>query len=493
MKEQILELAEEIMSISINSLIVSLRYMDSAFSKLIVVHEDKLRTTATEGQYFFYNPGYVVRLYKADKNGVSRAFLHSVLHCIFDHHYIAELVDKDFYNLAADISVENVINELGLFHLPGEREEKQNGFIAMLKQSAKTLTKEKIYHYLLDSGIQKEELKDIADAFHSDDHFLWWDFEEDDITQKQEEEDIAPGEDRHDEDEKQEEDEDGIVFIDTPPDMAGAQENEGDESGIKTMKLSMKEAPESWKDIGEQVKIKLLIKTWDIGTKPGSLTQNIEEAIREEYDYTKFLKRFSVLGESIQINEDEFDYIFYTYGLKLYDKMPLIEPLEYKEVVKIRDFVIAIDTSGSVSGEIVQAFINKTYSILSQGKNFFDKVNIRIIQCDMEIQSDYKITSIEDFEDYLKNMELRGFGGTDFRPVFEYVDKLIDEKQFSNLKGLIYFTDGLGVYPEKKPKYDCAFVFLDDAYNVPAVPDWAIRVLLTSEDIKKEGKQEHEH
>jgi len=493
MNEQILALAEEIMSISKNSLIVSLRYLDSAFSKLIVVHEDKLKTTATEGQYFFYNPEYIVRLYKADKNGASRAFLHSVLHCIFDHHYIAELVDKDFYNLASDIAVENVINELGLYRLPGEREEKQKGFIAMLKLSTKALTREKIYHYLLDSGIQKEELSDIAEAFHSDDHFLWWDFEEDDITDEQEEENIAPGEELPDEDENQEEEEDDFVFMDMSPDMAGAQDSEGDELGIKTMKLSMKEAPESWKDIGEQVKIKLLMKTQDIGTKPGSLTQNIEEAVREEFDYTKFLKRFSVLGESIQINEDEFDYIYYTYGLQLYDKMPLIEPLEYKEVVKIRDFVIAIDTSGSVSGEIVQAFINKTYSILSQGKNFFDKVNIRIIQCDMEIQSDYKITCLEDFENYLKTMELRGFGGTDFRPVFEYVDNLIDEKQFSNLKGLIYFTDGLGVYPEKKPKYDCAFVFLDDAYNAPAVPDWAIKVLLTSEDIKKEGKQEHEH
>ena len=30
----------------------------------------------------------------------------------------------------------------------------------------------------------------------------------------------------------------------------------------------------------------------------------------------------------MKINDDEFDYIFYTYGLKLYEKMPLIEPLE---------------------------------------------------------------------------------------------------------------------------------------------------------------------
>jgi predicted metal-dependent peptidase len=51
--------------------------------------------------------------------------------------------------------------------------------------------------------------------------------------------------------------------------------------------------------------------------------------------------------------------------------MPLIEPLEYKEVRRIKDFVIAIDTSGSVSGEEVQTFLQKTYNILLQENSFF--------------------------------------------------------------------------------------------------------------------------
>ena len=42
-------------------------------------------------------------------------------------------------------------------------------------------------------------------------------------------------------------------------------------------------------------------------------------------------------------------------------RMPLIEPLEYKEVKRIKEFVIAIDTSGSVSGELVQKFIQTAH------------------------------------------------------------------------------------------------------------------------------------
>ena len=80
-------------------------------------------------------------------------------------------------------------------------------------------------------------------------------------------------------------------------------------------------------------------------------------------------------------------------------------------------------------------------------------------------------------------MKLHGFGGTDFRPVFQYVDTLIDKKEFQNLKGLIYFTDGYGVFPSKKPPYETAFVFIDDEYNNYDVPPWAIKLILQKDEI----------
>ena len=148
----------------------------------------------------------------------------------------------------------------------------------------------------------------------------------------------------------------------------------------------------------------------------------------------------------MKINDDEFDYIFYTYGLRLYENMPLIEPLEYKEVKRIREFVIAIDTSGSVAGDTVQRFVQKTYNILKSTESFFSKINLHILQCDASVQEDVKITSQEDFDNYLKTMQIKGLGGTDFRPVFSYVDRLIGQNEFQNLKGLIYFTDGFGTF-----------------------------------------------
>lgn len=188
------------------------------------------------------------------------------------------------------------------------------------------------------------------------------------------------------------------------------------------------------------------------------------------------------MGEVMKINDDEFDYIFYTYGLKLFENMPLIEPLEYKEVKRIRDFVIAIDTSGSTSGELVQKFLTKTYNILESTESFFAKVNIFIVQCDADIQEAVKITKKEEFEEYVKQMTIKGFGGTDFRPVFAYIDCLIREKVFTNLKGMIYFTDGYGTFPAQKPDYQAAFVFVQDEYNNLDVPPWAIKLILEKEE-----------
>ena len=99
------------------------------------------------------------------------------------------------------------------------------------------------------------------------------------------------------------------------------------------------------------------------------------------------------------------------------------------------------------------------------------------------MQEAVKITSQEEFENYIKNMKLCGFGGTDFRPVFELTDKLIKEKEFTNLKGLIYFTDGFGEFPKKKPDYETAFVFIDDEENNYDVPSWAIKLVLKPEEI----------
>ena len=247
-----------------------------------------------------------------------------------------------------------------------------------------------------------------------------------------------------------------------------------------------RELEEKWKEISERMLVDLETSSKEWGDKSDSMLQGIKKINRDKYDYATFLRKFSTLKEDIQINDDEFDYVYYTLGMKRYGNIPLIEPLEYKEVRKIRDFVIAIDTSGSCAGEVVQKFLDKTFSIFMQQENFFRKINLHIIQCDAEIQDVVKITDKTEFEYYIRNLEFKGFGGTDFRPVFEYVNTMIDAGEFDDLKGLIYFTDGNGTYPKRRPPYETAFIFVDDDEFEYQVPSWAMKLVLETSDITEE-------
>ena len=184
------------------------------------------------------------------------------------------------------------------------------------------------------------------------------------------------------------------------------------------------------------------------------------------------------IKEEMTVDPDSFDYTFYSYGLTMYGNMPLIEPQEWKEVQKVEEFVIVIDTSMSCSGELVKKFLEETYGVLSENDSFFRKVNIHIIQCDDQVQTDQKITCEEELKEYMDKLELKGEGGTDFRPAFSYVDELVRQHTFEHLRGMIYFTDGRGIYPAKRPVYETAFVFMEEDYEDVDVPPWAIKIIL---------------
>ena len=233
-----------------------------------------------------------------------------------------------------------------------------------------------------------------------------------------------------------------------------------------------------WQDISQRVQMALEAQAHQRGAQAGGLQRQLALANREKQDYSAFLRKFAVLGEHMQLDDDAFDQIFYTYGLKLYGNLPLIEPLETKEVKRIRDFVIAIDTSASTSGALVEQFLTRTWQVLSGEESFFRKFHLRIVQCDAEVQESVLITCREDFDRYLAGFTAKGLGGTDFRPVFHHVDELLRQGEFTRLRGLIYFTDGEGVYPARKPDYETAFVFVQRPDgSVPDVPPWAIKLV----------------
>ena len=459
--EKLYRLAEDVLKLARNTLLVNLRFLDVALSRfeLLPVNEPDF---ATDGETLLYDPTYVLKRYKDEKTATVHDYLHTVMHCVFRHMYVHTLVDKAAWNLACDIAVEYTIYGLNLKSAKISREILQEEKFKEFEQKGVALTAEKLYRYFLDKKLTPQKMAELRGIFLADSHEIWY--------MTDEEKRVAYGI--------------GEKGRGQGQDASANESNgEGEGSGETLITAHISAAEQDWKKIAESMQMDMETFSKLQGDRAGGLLQNLKEVNREKYDYTAFLKKFAVTGEAMKVNDDEFDYIFYTYGLKLYKRMPLIEPLEYKDVKKIKEFVIAIDTSGSVLGEQVQSFVQKTYNILKSTESFFSKINLHIIQCDTQIQEDAKITTQEEFDRYMKSMKLRGFGGTDFRPVFNYVDELQKKGEFTNLKGLIYFTDGYGVFPAKKPGYETAFVFVDRFMNNTDVPPWAIKLVIDTEEL----------
>lgn len=459
------QLAREILTLARNTLLVNLRFLDAALSQF-QWEPIETGTLMTDGKYILYNPNHVLSSYQCAKEIPVRDYLHIVLHCVFRHMYMSPTLNRSYWDLACDIAVENIIGELGLPSATAPREQQQSEVIFAVRHDLKHVTAEKIYSYLRLTVPDPVRITELHSLFCADNHELWY------MTAEKAETVFNPSDNNGDDDPKSNDDNSSEV-------VNGNNGNHiADRNGC-----SRTEMAEVWQDISQRMQMELEAFDRKQGMNSGAMAQNLTAVNREKYDYTAFLKKFAVMGEAMKINDDEFDYIFYTYGLQLYENMPLIEPLEYKEVKAIKEFVVAIDTSGSTSGELVQRFVQKTYNILKSTESFFTKINLHIIQCDANIQEDRRITSQEEFDEYLQTMKIHGLGGTDFRPVFEYVDRLRCQKEFNNLKGLIYFTDGYGTYPAQKPDYETAFVFLDDDYGTPCVPSWAIKLVLQKNEI----------
>lgn len=361
--------------------------------------------------------------YAQEPNFAVRLYLHVILHGIFLHRFRTDKDNEDFWNLATDIAVESVILDMNIPGFSLTRDDEARMVLSKIRKWNPFITADKMYREFAVAGISNDAYETYQRLFTMDNHPKMLSYEDE-------------------------------------PEMIMTKED--------------------WERISEQVKAEL--DSFDengIGSE--SLKLNLLNATRKRFDYDSILKKFAVRGEEIKINPDEFDYIYYTYGLNLYENIPLIEPLEYSEEKKIKDFVIAIDTSASCGKETVRKFLHKTYDILKTSNAFFEKVNIHIIQCDSKIQSDIRISDPKELDMIADEFTISGFGATDFRPVFDYVDKLVEEKEFENLKGLIYLTDGRGIYPSKAPEYDAMFVYNNHDDFRPMAPYWVIKVELDEE------------
>lgn len=510
-------LAERMLDQARTSLMAQLPFMDVALWRMPFAPRLLQRALETDGSFLYFDAMRVIELYRKSPNEVLRDYFHVIMHCVFRHPFDAKHPDVRLWDIACDVSVEATAMELIGVGFPSARDAERTHALARVKETCPTLVAQSIYRALSGEGgrpFSSTFITSLEELFARDGHSLWPRKSERELRagsagdklsmMPSDDTDKLGGKtDRNDADDENEKNRTpGVNMPGTAAPSSSSTAVEGDvedpdalvdvEAGEEASATfeSMDDASYSsdfnamtWQDIGSQINMDMEAFTGKIGFDAGNFMVNLAIANRKHYDYRAFLKRFSALSEEMKTSPDEFDYIYYTFGLSRYKNMPLVEPLEYQESNRIRDFVIAIDTSASCAGKLVRTFAEKTYDVLKNSEGFGHKVNIHVIQCDCDITRDVKIASIRDIDRAFEEFSTRGFGGTDFRPVFKYVDELVRTRELANLKGLIYFTDGLGKYPKNPPAYETAFVFVDDIPRERKVPPWAMKVVMDEDDV----------
>ena len=525
-------------------LMLKFRFLDLALWRMPAedISQQPRYPLATDGKTLLFEPYGLLARFERGFDELVRDYLHLIMHCIFRHPWDEGHKMADAWWLACDIVAESVAMELCASRFESELDADRRAALSELRmRCGGDLSPNRLYALFVDglkgpesplyNGISQSKMNEYAALFERDAHETWPGYakqqgeeEPGDVQELAQQDDDAEGEapasdqkemqvdgesEGADDEQQHVEHADGAESNDDAEEEAeGASEeaqdasedaDQSDESadadwqGTSSQldheqEVNDEKSPEErdWEEISKQIEMNLETFSKEWGDEAGAFIASLKVANRKRYDYSDFLRRFTMLSEEMKINDDEYDYVFYTYGLELYGNMPLVEPLEYKETQRIRDFVIAIDTSESCQGDLVKRFVEHTFDIIKKQEDFAHSVNIHIVQCDAKVQADTRITDLRDVDDFMDGFFVRGLGGTDFRPVFGYVEDLRTQGELADMKGLIYFTDGLGRYPEAAPDYDTAFVFMDTGeHNTPSVPPWAMKVVLDEEGINR--------
>lgn len=439
-REELRSIGERILSETRTELYLAMHFLGPALGSLSPVMDLSTTTVGTDAAFIRFNPKCLMTKYIEHPYWLKRCYLHMLLHCLFRHMFAGKAYDDpELWNLCCDIAAESVIDSMDVPVIQRPVSEKRNAWYEELRTGAGVLSAQRLYRYLFEGERDYRKEAAMEAEFVMDDHSFW-------------------------------------ERLDPPDAPAPKEQPEGAAAMPLIATKRLKE--EEWKKLANKVRLELTLGR-EAGTKTGEFLRFLAYDGSQRTDFHEFLKRFAVTREESFIDPDSFDYGFYNYGMQMYGNMPLIEENEYREATKVEQLIIVLDTSASCQDFLVQEFLNETASMLLKGDHFFAKTKIHIIECDDKVQNDIEITELSQMEEYAKHFCLKGGFGTDFRPAFAYVEELRRNKKIEQPRGLMYFTDGKGIYPKKQPDYDTAFVFVkEEDPDTSNVPSWAMKLFI---------------
>ncbi len=369
----------------------------------LVAADNWCKTSATDAKNLYYNPAFVATL---DSEQTKFVLIHEALHCALNHFSRRGRRKKHIWDLACDFAINPLIVKEG-FAPPIE---------APILFQYEGKTAEEIYPMIDDSIMDTEPM----------DQHLYDENANDDSTS-------ATGQA-----------EDANSSPDARPNSNSANnsahtdgeqpQQDNNATGNSTAQLAPKPNALSHQEI-EQLSIKWqkdLASSAVVARQAGQLSPIMEKIVdfylQPQVNWTQLLAHYLN-----NFARDDFSY--YRPKKRHNALLPMLKSSSI-------DIVIAVDTSGSITQEEVDEFITEINTIKSNLR-----ANLTLLACDEQL-SDNSPMHYAPWDELQFPESLGGGRGTNFTPVFNYIDALDTIPSC-----VVYFTDANGVFPEREPEY----------------------------------------
>ncbi len=385
-------------------------------------------TTATDARKFYYNPDYIDSLSMSQTQFM---LAHEALHCALSHFARRQHRVQHRWDLACDYAINPLLLEDGLTP-PGN---------CHVMPQYLGMTAEEIYP-LIDENDQTETI---------DQHLFDQDNQsgggqQGDAPDKPESDQTEPGTGGEDTQPDDKRDQGGETPLDQQsPGRQGQgakpmeadtlqsdqQQTDGDQDGRgdPTPPPLSNDERQTLEVQWQQRLAGAAQQAMQAGKMGGSMARLVDHLLQPRLPWRMLLARYMTA-----MARDDFSYM----RPSRREGDAILPSLKSSQL----EIVVAVDTSGSIRVNEMDEFLSEVSALKGQMR-----ARVTLLACDTNL-SEGTPWIFEPWEEFRCPAEIQGGGGTDFRPVFEWLDE-----QGQRPELLVYFTDAQGQFPQFEPNY----------------------------------------
>lgn len=371
---------------------------------MVIADEAWCPTTGTDAKNFYYNPVYINSLTLAQTQFM---LAHEALHCALSHFARREHREISRWDLACDFAINPLLVADGL----------KPPYDAHIMDEYDGMTAEEIYPLIQDN----------EDNETLDQHLYDQDNQGNSGGQNPDQ-----GQGRKDEasDGRQQEPQKSEPDGDKGEQRTGkGQQQSGDEQSSPPPPLTNEER-ETLEIQWQQRLAGAAQQAMQAGKMDGAMARMVDHLLQPRLPWRMLLSQYMTA-----VARDDFSYMRPSRRGQDDAILPSLHSAQL-------DVVIALDTSGSIKSAEIDEFLSEVSALKGQMR-----ARISLIPCDAVIATGAPWI-FEPWEEISFENSVQGGGGTDFRPVFQWL-----EEQTFNPDLLVYFTDAEGVFPELEPQF----------------------------------------